>query len=296
MKKVFVILLLCAAALSACQKKPVAVVNGEEVSEKFINRIMRERIKDHEARAAKADLSALRKAVIEQAVVEKLMLQAAKVRGISVSDSEVEADIEALKKIQGEKLFLLDIKADNLTIDEFKGIIRERLIVMKFMDSFVTEEDVTENEMKDYYKNSSTPFLKPESVYVRFIETPVEEQANAIVSELRDGKADFDKLAERLAVEKRATISDYGWTSPTYFSPAIAAAMSRIKPGDWDGPFRGGKEGFYILKVKDRQKQGVKSYEEARAEIKTHLLSRKRDAAIAHWAAARRNSAVVVIN
>lgn len=280
---------------SACQRKPVAVINGDEISNNAFNHIVKERLKEHQVRGAKADTDALRRAVLDQVIVEKLMVQAAGEKNITVSEAEVEAEIEAVKRRKGEDAFKKSLREDALSMEEYRKIVSDRMIASRFVDAIVSPDSITGKEIAAYYKESPTPFLKPESVNVRFIQTDSVDRADAVLEELKKKKTDFDALAERLSEEKKAVVSEYGWTSPHFFSPDIADALKDIKEGRFGGPYQG-KDGYYIFKVRKRQRQRVKSLAEAKDEIKALLLEEKRQAAVAHWAATRRSAAIIVIN
>lgn len=287
--------LLCLLVFSGCQRKPVAVVNGEEISGNAFDHIVKERLKQHQTRGAKADMGALKRAVLDQVIVEKLMVQASKEKNVAVTDAEVAAEIEAVKRSMGEDVFKRSLREDSLSMDEYKKIVRDRMTASRFMDALVPADSISEKEIAKYYKESPTPFLKPESVNVRFIQTDTVAGADAVLAELKNKKTNFDALAERLSEEKKAVISEYGWTSPGYFSPDIAAALTEIKEGRYGGPYQG-RDGYYIFRVKKRQRQRPKSLAEARDEIRALLLEERLQATVAHWAATRRSAATIVIN
>lgn len=292
MKRILILFVLV-CFFPGCQKKPVAVINDEEITEKIFNRYMKQRVKEHKAQGVTVSRTALRESVLQQIIVDKLLFQGAKEKNITVTDAEVDREVALARKMLGEKAFMEDLKEDSLSIEEFKNIIREKLAVRKFVESIIP--DIPDEEIRDFYKNSPTPFLKPETVHVRFIQTSTEATAKAILKEMEEENIGFDEMAEKLAKEKRAVVSTYGWTRSSFFSPKIAAALKKLKAGTHGGPYKG-KDGYYIIRVKQRQEQGVKSLDEARGEIKNILLNRKRQMAVGHWIAKRKQTALIVIN
>jgi len=281
--------------LSGCQKKPVAVVNGDEITKKVLDWHVEERMREHEAHGVSVNKETIRHAVLEQLITQKLLLQGARARNITVSDDEVKREVEFIKSIRGEEELKKTLKKSSLSMQEFMDIVREKIMVAKFIESLVPEDSITEEEIREYYKKSPTPFLKPETVFVRFIQTTTEDEAKKILEEMKQKKLSFDEMAELLSKENRAIVSGYGWTSPAVFSPEIASALKEMKKGDYGGPYKG-KDGYYLLRVKDRREKGVKSLDESRDEIKNILLRQKRDAEVAHWVAERRSTALIVIN
>lgn len=295
MKKCTIIpLIMLALLFSGCnQKKPAAVVNGDEISEKSLNSRLANRLREHELSGAKASKEALRAAVLEQMISEKLLLQGAKAGNITVGNEEVENEMAAAKKRLGEQGLNKYLKDNALTQDEYKETVRQNLMLNRFTESLAASGSVSDEEIKDYYKNSPTPFLKPESVQVRFIQTKTEDEAKAVIAEMKAKAIDFDTMAESMAEKKLALVSAYGWTRADFFKPAIAAALRKMKAGEYGGPFKGA-DGYYLLRVKERQPQSVKSFDEAKEEIRGLLLDQKRQAAVAHWVAQRKQHAGIV--
>jgi parvulin-like peptidyl-prolyl isomerase len=222
------------------------------------------------------------------------MLQGAREGNITVSDDELHGEIATRKAVRGEQQFAEDLATAAMTLEEYGEKLREKMLLDKFVDSLVPKDSVTEEEMKEFYKNSPTPFLRPEEVHVAFIQASTEEEADNIVADIKKEK-DFDKVAGRLDDEKRAVVSRYGWTSPNVYSPEITEAMKNMKEGEFSGPHKG-SEGYYIIRLKERTPEGVKSYEEAKEEIRAIFLSQRRQAALIHWVANKRKSANIIIN
>jgi parvulin-like peptidyl-prolyl isomerase len=105
----------------------------------------------------------------------------------------------------------------------------------------------------------------------------------------------FDNAALKIANERRAVVSAYGWTKPGVFKNEIASAMDNLKIGTHGGPYQT-KDGYYIVRVKDRKKETVKSLKEASNDIKALLRARKQRATVAHWIAEKKKTALIIIN
>ena len=289
------VFLLCFFFVFGCTKKPAATVNGEPITEEMVSLALGERVSEHGSQGVNVDKEPLRRAVIEQLIAEKLLLQGARELKIAAADAEIDAEINAMKKAVGEDAFKKGLKAKGLTIDGFRKTLRNRITILKFIDNLVPVGSVKEEEIRSYYATSTVPFLKPESVEVRFIQTATEDEARAIMKELRSGKISFDSLADSLDKEKKAITSDYGWTKTDFFGPEIAAGLKNLKKGAYGGPYKG-KDAYFILCVRDRQPQRPETLDEAKEKISNTLLERKRQGAVAHWVADRRAKGKVVLN
>ena len=278
-----------------CQKKPAAVVNGAEISQKTLKWHLNERIKGHEARGTVINEPALRDAVLDQLISDKLISQSATKKGITVSNEDVNAEMDRIRQRMGQEAFTKSLRESSLSVDAFRDIVRENLVVREFGLSLADEEGIPDEEIKEFYKTSPTPFLVPESVHLRFIQTTTEEQAEEIVKELKEGKSGFDALADRHSEEKQATVSDYSWANPDFFRSEIAQALKEIKEGEYGGPYRATK-GYYIFRVKAREHERAKSLDEASAEIKAMLINKKRQEILTHWITEMRKTARIVRN
>jgi len=277
-----------------CGKKPAAVVNGEPITEEAVNSALNERLSEHGSQGVSIDKEALRKAVIEQLIADRLIIQGASELKLSVTDEEVNAHIGAMKKAVGEEAFKKDLKAKGKTIEALKKQLKEQLLISKFIDNLVPEGSVKEEEIKGYYRTTTTPFLKPESIEIRFIQTSTKEEAEQIMKSLRAGK-NFDSLAESLDKEKKAIVSNYGWTQAEFYGPEIASALKSLKKGEYGGPYKG-KDAFYIIRLRNRQPQRPETLDEARDKIVNILMTNKRNGAIAHWVAEKRAKSKIVVN
>ncbi len=296
----FVISVLLVFSFVSCSKKteqkgPAAVVNGEEISMKDFQTRLKQRLEFHRKTAERVDEKKIRESVIQAMIAEKLLIAAAKDNGIEVTDEEVQKAIDNFVKAQGKDRLDSYLKKWNISEDKFKEQVRTQLMINRLIKKLVPDDSITEKEMKEYFKNSKKPLMKPERVEVKLIQVMTKEEADRIKEEL-DKKKDFDKIGEELKKNnKGAVVSNYGWIEPRLFSGEIGDALKNMKEGEVGGPFKG-KEGYYFLKLRKREKERPMSYEEAKEQIKRILLNQRRQAMRAHLVEERRKKAKIIIN
>lgn len=282
-RSVFIALTIIFTALVFGCSKPVATVNGEKITQETFNLRLKEMMDGHKAQGAKVDEKQLKDAVLQELMAEILILQGAREKGISVTEDELNKEIDLINKnIGGKEKLNTALKEKRMSLDMFKKMIRNKMIIRKFVTSLADEDSIKEEEVRAYYKNSPIPFIKPERLYVRFIETEKEEDAKKIISEMKSKKIDFDKMADQLKTSEAAIVSDYGWVNSDVFSPSIAQALKDLKVGQYGGTYKG-KDGYFIFKVKDKEPHKIEPYEEARDRIKSMLLEERRQATLAQW-------------
>ncbi len=280
--------------LSGCSKPPI-IVNGKEIDRKTYEFRLNERVEAHKQMELGVDMSRIKQAVIQELIGETLILEEAAGRDIQVSDEDLDKQITSMRKSTGKEEFDSRLKEKGIALDQFKTMTKEKMIISKFVTTLVNEDAVHEDEIREYYSNSPKPFIKPIRVFMRLIEFPNEEAALAALEIMKNNKSSFDQMADELREEKQAFSTDYGWVNPAVFSPSLSSAIKGLDVGTHGGPYKG-KSSYFLIRVKDREKETVATFEEVKDDINTLLLQQKRQAAIAHWVVDRKKMAKIEIN
>jgi parvulin-like peptidyl-prolyl isomerase len=289
-----ILIAIMATFASGCSKKPAAEVNGAEISNNALEWHFIQRVNQHIETGAVIKKQALRNAVLEQLITQKLLYLGAVEKGIAADDHELEIALHGITQRMGGEDFERRLRKASLSRDEFAEMTRQNLAADKFATALKDENPVTDDEVKDFYQSSPTPFLTPESVNIRFIQTMTRGQAEGLVKEIGKGK-DFDKLADKLLEETKAVVQGYSWVNPDFFSAEIAEGLKDLKKGRVDGPFKS-KDGYFIFRVKNRKHARVKTLEEASEEIRNMLTEQRGRAAVAHWIAEKKKTVNIDIN
>lgn len=277
--------------------KPAAEVNGDRITLKAFKAALAENMQQHAVPGKDVKESQLKDAVIQQLIGEKLLLQAAKEKNIAVSPEEVNAEYERMITAVSKEEFNKRLRDKGMSQEEFKAKLKDQLTVRKLVDSLVPPDSVAEKEMKEFYKETPKMFIRQKQVMVRLIQTGTEDAARKIMADMKEKKLDFDAVAEKLRKEgsKDVVVTDYGWTESTFYSPEIAEALQNLKKGSYGGPYKG-KDGFYLLRVKDKKEESPMTFDEAKDQIRAMLLNQKRQSAVAHLISERKKNAVIKIN
>lgn len=135
-----VLALILIAVLSSCNtaaNKPVAVVNGENISrEEFDKRL--------EETAGKQ--------VLDRLVTEKLISQEAKKQSIEVTDKDLDKKIAEIKSSFGnEQQFQDALKQNSMTLEQLKDQLKSQIIVEKASRKGIT---VSEAEIKAHFEQN----------------------------------------------------------------------------------------------------------------------------------------------
>ena len=275
--------------------KPPATVDGKAISREKIDLQLKARLQEHKLQSADVDEKKMREAILQELIGEQLALNEAAAKGIKLSDSEVDGEIDMLRKKMGEEQYQKALKEKGLTPESYRNRLREAMTIKRLSESLVKTEDVTDQELQDYYKNSPKPFLNPARVNMKIVEFQSEDAARTAAAEIIKNKADFDEYAKKLEAEKKASVTDYGWVSPDFFSPSLSSSIKMLKEGQQGGPYKG-QSGYYIVRVKERKNESIASFDEVKEGIRNTLLQQKRNDAFMRLIADKRKTAKIVVN
>lgn len=213
--------------------------------------------------------------LLEQMINEKLLLQKADELGVTVTDEEVEASIDAAvasSPITREE-FESRLADQNLTIEDVRGFYRNQLVITKMINETVLDMiEVTDEDVETYYDANQEAFVVDESVKARHILVETEEEADEIISLLDEGE-DFQELAkERSTGPSGPQGGDLGFfTRGQMVAPFEEAAFS-LDIGEVSDPVQT-DFGWHVILVEEKREAGMQTLEDVREQIRQQLLS-----------------------
>ena len=268
MRLIFVLLLasLVAAptgALSQSVQRIAVVVNDEIISV----RDLRDRIRLVLFLTGIQDTAESRRRIVNQVlrtlVDERLQLQEARKRNVSVSEDDIALSVSDMERanrmVAGS---LASVMADNrVSYESLRAQFRARVAWSKLVHRRLArririgDDEVAEalarlkaNEGEESYRLGEI-FL---SVNRPDDEAAVRETARRMVRQIREG-ARFGTLARQFSQTATAAVGgDLGWAPRSELDPAIAEAIADLEPGGILGPIRT-VSGFRILTLVERR-------------------------------------------
>jgi peptidyl-prolyl cis-trans isomerase C len=140
---------------------------------------------------------------------------------------------------------------------------------------------VTENDLRTFYKDHIGEFKPPEEIKARHIVVKSEQEANKIMSRLKEG-ADFAELAAKHNVDPTAATggrleSQDGreWLPKGTFEASFDHVLFRIGKGQIGGPVKT-QFGWHILKVDDKRQPETRTFPQVRSMIRNRLEEQKK--------------------
>lgn len=216
--------------------KLVGKVNGEEITEAEFNRALAR--KQQEVDAASQDT--LRRDVLDQLIEERLIIQGATAQNITVTDAEVQTELQSQVQEAGGDAGWQDwLKTNLYTAEEFPQILRTSLISNKVRDTLTAD---LEGNVKQ--------------VHARHILLRTESDAKDILTKLTNGE-DFAALAKQYSQDEttRDRGGDLGWfTSDELLTPQLSVTAFKLQVGQIAGPIATelGYHVIQVLEIEDR--------------------------------------------
>ena len=137
------------------------------------------------------------------------------------------------------------------------------------------EDMVSDSEARALYDEEIAKIEPEDEVRARHILVETEDEAKAIAEQLKNG-ADFAELAKEKSLDpgSGAEGGDLGYFSLGRMVPEFEAVAFMLDVGAVSEPFKS-KFGWHILKVEDKRKQELPSFESIEPQIRQFLLQEK---------------------
>ena len=153
-------------------EEAVAWVNGEPIAfSTFWDEIKSRYDEVTEASSPQQDvLLVLKKKVLSDLIRERLLLQEASRRGLTVSEGNLQARIDKIKEGYANSPLRKSLIKHSMDYDQWCKALRENMIIEALFTSVVSEAgEVTGQEISQYYKDHLDEFLVPEAVQLNQI-------------------------------------------------------------------------------------------------------------------------------
>ncbi|RMH68721.1 MAG: hypothetical protein D6675_15050 [Gemmatimonadetes bacterium] len=195
--------------------------------------------------------------------------------------------LRMLNQMIDEKLVVLDAKAKKL--DQLPRVqarleqIREQMMKQElFNDEITSKVNVTDEDVKAYYKAHIDYFTQPEKVKVRHILVNSETDAQAVLARLRKGES-FEDLAEELSQDPKTAkrggliglITKGQEIRFVGKSEAFENAAFSLEAGEVSDQIIQTDKGYHIIKVDERIAESTQPVDEVREQVEAAVRREK---------------------
>lgn len=295
-------------ALAETVSRIAAVVNDDIITTYELDQALNTQLAKTDKRPSPAQVGALRKDLLSRLIEEKLVQQRIRALRLQVGDEEVEnaiLDVQKQNQLTREQL-MQAVQAQGLTFEAYRENLRKQILRYKLVGQEVRSKvDVSESEIRDYYRAHLEEYRLAPAVTLSAITFPVPEKAGAAEREAirtvaREalGRLRNGELLEEVAAAYRdnfgATGGPFGSFAEGELTPEFTKAVAGVEKGGL-GSLAETDKAIVVLKVDDRSAGGLRQFEAVRQEITQTLMDQKTDGRIKEWTQSLKQKAFIDI-
>lgn len=263
---VLLVIVLIKPPFASPKAEAVATVNGVEIT--------KDQLYEQLAKSGGAQ-------TLDSLIDEELINQEAQKEKITVSEADIDAEIESIKTQFGsEDMLNQALMQYGMTMDDLREQTATRLTLTKLLEPQIT---VTDEQIKETFEANKEALNTPEQVRASVILVETEQEANDIIKQLKEG-ADFAELAKSKSLDT-ATKDQGGDTD--FFArgqkeEAVEEAAFKLAKDEISGAVKT-SAGYQVIKVTDRKEAHTATLEEKKEEIRSGLISQQVSSMSGTW-------------
>ncbi|MFZ3063149.1 MAG: peptidyl-prolyl cis-trans isomerase [Actinomycetota bacterium] len=260
--------------------KVAATVDGEKITVEQLDKAVKPLTMEQGESASREVEEKQRMQVLESLIQNAIYRREAQAMGIKVTDREVEAEINTIKKrFRSEADFRSSFEVLGWTLNDLRDYVKIRLIRSAVDNRIVKKVKVSEKEMRDYYGSNKDGFRpKPEQVKIGFIQLKTQQEAQDVLAKIRGGM-DFDEAMLKFSID--STIKTKGIRKEfvqrgefTRLSPRVGELAFSLPVEEVTEPIQT-PVGWLLMKVYERKAATKGTYEEVKGDIEKRLKIQK---------------------
>ena len=275
----------------------VAEVNGkpitvEDFNKKYSRFTLRFHVPVTESLSAAREL---KMGFLNKLIETELLLQEADVRGLTVSDEELDREINHLKEDYPKDTLDEALERIGLKLEEWKEDRKEKLLIDKLIQREIDSViHVSDDEIREYYNDHKDKFQQPLMVRARQIVVATEEEAKSLRAKLVKGE-DFAKLARLHSLSPDSKSGgDLGVFAKGQMPEEFDEIVFRYRVGSISkvvhSPY-----GYHIFKVEDRIRPRLQKIEEVRDQIASGIFQGRQETFFKEWLESLKKQAKIII-
>ncbi|MBA2298528.1 MAG: peptidylprolyl isomerase [Actinobacteria bacterium] len=273
-------------------KDAVAVVDGQKVAKTDFDALLAQARKSYKTqkrdfpKAGSQEFQTLKNQAVQFLVQRVEFEQQAKDLEIEVSEKQVDARLEQIKKqyFGGDgKKYEKQLREQGLSDKQVRADIRAQVVSEEIFNKVTADVKVDDKAIAEYFEKNQTQYSQPESREVRHILVKTRSQANDLYDQLKGG-ADFGQLAKKfsqdtgskvnggkLTISKGQTVAPFDQTAFLLKNNVISRPVKT-------------EFGFHIIQpLKDSKSAKVTPLKDVKQSIRQQLQQTKKNEAMTKW-------------
>ena len=267
----------------------LAHVNNETVTKADFERLLRNIELNNRGPVPADRRDEIYRKVLDELVTYTLLKQEAKAREFTVTDAEVEEQVNKMRQsARTEEAFKKALAERKMTLERLKVDARAEMSIAKMMAAQVAgATEATDAEVRDFYDKNPDKFKRGETVRASHILLRVDPNADdatkkqtkakidAVLKRAKSGE-DFAALAQQNSQDGSAPQGgDLGYFPKEKMVPAFADVAFALKTGEISDVVTT-QFGVHIIKVTDRKPAGTVPLDEVSPQVKQYLTEQKK--------------------
>ncbi len=182
-----------ALVFSSCSKAPpagvAASVNGRPITYQQLEKTFKSQYGPAPENANADLVKSQRLELLGSLITNEIMLQQAEKLGLQAVDADVDAEMNKMKGLDTKEEFQKKLEGRNLTMDDLKTEVRQKLTVDKLIAKEITSHiAITDSDVANYYNANKASFnlAEPQVHLAQIVVTPVPDPN---VRNLKNSKA-----------------------------------------------------------------------------------------------------------
>ena len=287
-----------AEAAELTVNKIAAVVNGEMITMLELKRhsmveLSRRRIAPNDPQA-----TAIEREILDSLINDILIRQEAKRYKVTVSDAEVEAELQKNLSRSGVPPEKLDeeLKKQGTTRELYKERIANMMLRQRMTTFMISRKVfVTSEEVENYYHQNKSKMVSEKAASFSIILLPENLPVKKIYDEIKAGTLKFDEAARKYSADasgpQGGAIKDVPWDR---LPPDMHKLLSSLKDGQMSPPLRT-QGGFVVIQRDGMTESKSLSLQEATPKIEETLRAPLLEERFKDYTSQLRSKAVIDI-
>jgi peptidyl-prolyl cis-trans isomerase C len=280
---ILALMLLATGCNSLVGGKWAVKVNGDSILIKDYDARVAEAQKNYETQGQKFDtdqgkqaLSQIKSRILDLMIQEKIIAQEVRNQKLNPEDAKVKEQVDIIKRnnnFKDDLEFQDALKKQGMLEPEFKNLLA---LHTKVTDDVKVPSD---SDLKAFFDKNLANYDQPESVTARHILLKTEDEAKAIIVQLKAG-ADFAQLAKDKSIEPGAKQSggDLGPLTKGKTVPEFETAAFAQKVGTFSEVPVKTEYGYHVIKVEAHTVAAAPDYEKMKPQVEQDALAAAKDA------------------
>lgn len=149
-------------------------------------------------------------------------------------------------------------------------LLRKKLLMGMQIEA-VGKAALTDEAMKEVYNTAVKSIGDEEEVRARHILVATQEEANEIVKQLREDKADFAALAKEKSKDPGAADGgDLGFFGKEQMVPEFSEVAFKMYEGQISNPVKS-QFGWHVIKLEEKRKKPVPKFEDVKGQLEAYV-------------------------